>query len=267
MRPTLRILHVMARSGGTLVGKCLASMDEAMLLSEIHPRGLGHASPVRQAADWFDLVAPEEAARLDGQAQFPAAIALLRERAEARGRKLVLREWSHLDFYGWPHVRESSWRSSLADMFGNDFALRRAALVRHPVEQLFSVGILVSMEGWRDLGRFLKGYRHFAEMAAETGFVRYEDFTRDPDAALRRLCRLLDLGFDPGYAQRWATWDRITGDGDASRGGGAAQICPLPPWPTPPAMLARLGEREDYRRALELLGYAHPGEEPTTASG
>jgi hypothetical protein len=261
----LRILHVLARSGGTLVGRCLASMSEAMLLSEIHPRGL--ASPVRQAARWFGLVTTEEAARLDGPAQFPAAIALLRQRAEAQGKKLILREWSHLDFYGWPYVEDSLWRSSLADLFAGDFTLRRAALVRHPVEQLFSMSQLVVMQGRRDLGRFLMGYRRFAEMAAETGFVRYEDFTREPDAALRRLCGLLDLDFDPAYALRWAGWNRITGDGADSRGGGEPRIRPLPPWPTSPAMLARLAEQPDYRKALALLGYAHPGEEAPAAPG
>ena len=260
MPPTLRLLHVLARSGGTLVSKCLASMDGVMLLSEIHPRAGNRFSPVRQAADWFGLVSPDEAARLDGPTPLPAAIAFLRQRAEAQGRKLLLREWSHLDFYGPPFVAEPAWRSSLVGLLGEGFALRRAVLVRHPVDQLMSLGRLAALGGVLDLPRFLRGHRLLAEMAAETGFVRYEDFTHDPDAVLRRLCGLLDLGFDPGYARRWAAFDKITGDIAPSRGNAVAEIRPLPRPALPPALLPRLLASPDYRRSLELLGYAHPGE-------
>ena len=260
MPPTLRLLHVLARSGGTLVSKCLASMDGVMLLSEIHPRAGNRFSPVRQAADWFGLVSPDEAARLDGPTPLPAAIAFLRQRAEAQGRKLLLREWSHLDFYGLPFVAEPAWRSSLVELLAASFDLRRAVLVRHPVDQLISLVRLPALGGSLDLDRFLRGHRLVAEMAVETGFVRYEDFTREPDAALRRLCGLLDLDFDPGYAQRWADWDKITGDLEPSRGNTVAEIRPLPRPALPPALLATLRASEDYRRSLDLLGYEHPAE-------
>ena len=251
----------MARSGGTLVSKCLASMNEVMLLSEIHPRAGDRFSPVRQAADWFGLVSPEEVLRVDGAAQFPAAIALLCQRAEAQGRKLLLREWSHLDFYGLPFIADPAWRSSLVEALAASFVLRRVVLIRHPVDQLISLVRLPALGGSLDLDRFLRGYRLLAEMAVEHGFVRYEDFTRDPDVALQRLCGLLDLDFDPGYAQRWAGWDRITGDIEPSRGNVVAEIRPLPRPALRPDLLPMLLASEDYRRSLELLGYAYPDEE------
>jgi len=259
MPPTLRILHVLARSGGTLVSKCLASMSEVVLLSEIHPRGV-FFSPSRQAASWFGLMTPEEVERLDGPDHFPMAIAFLCERAGAQGRKLILREWSHLDFYGLPFIDEPLWRSSLAETFTSDFTLRRAAVVRHPVEQLISMNLQVLMTDKPDLGRFLKGYRRFAEMAVETGFVRYEDVTMAPDATLRHLSGLLGVTFDPAYAERWSGWRKITGDGASSRGGAEPRIRPLPRWPASPDLLARLGDHPDYRASLALLGYEHPVE-------
>jgi len=36
-KPKLWVLHNMPRSGGTLLSKCLGSMSEHILLSEIHP--------------------------------------------------------------------------------------------------------------------------------------------------------------------------------------------------------------------------------------
>lgn len=259
-RPTLPLLHALGRSGATLVGKCLASMQGVALLSEIHPHASGIAGLLRQGRDWLGLLEAGEAERLAGSERFVEAVDLLRRRAEARGLVLVLREWSHLDFYGPPFVAEPAWRSSLVGLLGEGFALRRAVLVRHPVDQLMSLGRLAALGGVLDLPRFLRGHRLLAEMAAETGFVRYEDFTGDPDAALRALCRLLGLAFDPGYARRWAAFDRITGDIAPSRGNVLPQIRPLPRPPLPPALLPRLLESGDYRRSLELLGYTHPGE-------
>ena len=257
-RPTLPILHALSRSGATLVGKCLASMQGVALLSEIHPHAAGIAGLLRQGRDWLGLLEAGEAERLAGAERFAEAVDLLRRRAEARGQRLVLREWSHLDFYGPPFVAEPAWRSSLVGLLGEGFALRRAVLVRHPVDQLMSLGRLAALGGVLDLPRFLRGHRLLAEMAAETGFVRYEDFTGDPDAVLRRLCGLLDLGFDPGYARRWAAFDKITGDIAPSRGNAVAEIRPLPRPALPPALLPRLLASDDYRRSLELLGYEHP---------
>jgi len=54
------LLHHLARTGGTLLCRCLASMDSVYLLSEINPQGVAHFNPLRQAADWYGLVAPEE---------------------------------------------------------------------------------------------------------------------------------------------------------------------------------------------------------------
>ncbi len=258
-KPTIRILHVLARSGGTLVGKCLGVMGEVVLLSEIHPYAAGPMSPALQGRRWFDLVTAEEAERLEDPGRFVEATALLRRRAEAQGRKLILREWSHVDFYGLPYNEDPAWRSLLAETLADTMAPRRAAMTRHPLDQLLSLGRLVVMRGHLNLDYFLKGYRRFAEMAAAVGFVRYEDLTTAPDATLRRLCGLLDVAFDPTYAERWAGWKKITGDtGGSGRGNAEAAIRPIPRFPIPPGVLARMAAHADYRAALALLGYEHP---------
>lgn len=259
--PPIRILHVLARSGGTLVGKCLGVMAEVMLLSEIHPYVAGPMGPVRQGERWFGLVTAEEAERLEDPERFAEAIALLRHRAEAQGRKLILRDWSHIDFYGRPYNEAPSGRSILADTLAGTMTLRRAAVTRHPLDQLLSLGRLIIMNGHLDLEPFLQGYRRFAEMAAAVGFVRYEDLTTAPDATLGRLCGLLDVVFDPTYAGRWAGWEKITGDtGHSGRGNAEAVIRPIPRYPVPPDVLAYMAAHADYRTALALLGYEHPAQ-------
>ena len=59
-KPNIRIIHHMARTGGTVISKCLASMDEVILLSEIHPLGAKEFNPVSQAVQWFQLFSEQE---------------------------------------------------------------------------------------------------------------------------------------------------------------------------------------------------------------
>ncbi len=255
-RPRLRILHNLARSGGTVISRSLACMDGVALLSEIHPRGTGFFNPLQQAMDWFRLVEPRDilALREAGPIHFDDAIALIAARARQRGLALVLRDWSQLDFMGVPLVPDPPGHSLLADILGHRFALIRFATVRHPFDQWLSC---LKVPSIADLppDRFMRGYRRFAELARETGFVRYEDFCADPPAVMRRICEALELPFDPAFPEKQAGWTRITGD-SSDYGRGRGPICKLKRRPFDPDLLARVENLPDYRASLELLGYA-----------
>ena len=97
-QPVVRVLHQMARSGGTVICRCLASMRGVVLLSEIHPRGLRMFDPLQQAHEWYGLLNEKDirAARA-GQLGFRNAIALVHRCCAERGLVLVIRDWSHLD--------------------------------------------------------------------------------------------------------------------------------------------------------------------------
>ena len=63
-KPAIRILHNMARSGGTLIAQCIGALPGVALLSEIHPDGVRFIDPLRQAQEWHGLIDAEEAAEL-----------------------------------------------------------------------------------------------------------------------------------------------------------------------------------------------------------
>ena len=87
-------------------------MDGVCLLSEISPLGTAHFNPLRQAADWHGLVRTEEICDLSDQEAFRDAIRQIRRRANQRGLTLLIRDWSHLDWVGFPFVEptmQSSW--------------------------------------------------------------------------------------------------------------------------------------------------------------
>jgi hypothetical protein len=257
-KPVVRILHHMARSGGTVIAKCLGSMDGVVLLSEIHPAGTRYFNPLQQAHQWFGLLTPGDLRRLQtgGTVDFRDAISLIAERCSTKGKVLLLRDWSHLDFTAVPFLPEPSYRLTLAEVLAERFRVVHTASVRHPIDQWLSLRRLPLLQGKISVGEFLRGYARFSEHCIDIGFVRYEDFTVDPDAQLRTLCERLRLRYDPGYRGRWAAYQKVTGDRQGNRS--QREIKPLPRQAMEPGLLEALESNADYLHALELLGYRHP---------
>lgn len=266
MPATIRLLHHLARSGGTLLAKALGCMQGVVLLSEINPRWaeiparfapMTHwLDPRVQAAAWHGLISPAEAESLaiEGPRGFAFLIGLLAERAEARGGHLLIRDWSHLDFHAWPFLAAPSGQLSIVRALEGHFRLLRAASWRHPAPQWQS---LKKVTGHPDPASYLAGCLGFAAAVAPLGPVRHEDFTRDPEAALRALCDRLELDYDPGWRERWFAYDKVTGD-EVSR----ARIEPARlPAASDPARLA-LAALPDYGACLRLMGYP---DEPSSA--
>jgi hypothetical protein len=258
-QPSLRLIHHMARSGGTVISKCLGCMSGIVLLSEIHPLGTQHFNPVIQAQRWFGLLSGQDLSDLrarGGRIRFVDAIGLIHQRSTEHGQQLVIRDWSHLDFTGVPFVAKPSFRLLTAEALASRFELRQVCTVRHPLDQWLSVSRLVVVQGRLPLDTFLAGYRRFAEHAARVGFMRYEDFIAKPAPFMKSLCARMHLRFDRHFAGRWYDYTTITGEVSGGRGG--AEIQPVPRRPVEPKLLDALAANDDYRVSLDLLGYQHP---------
>jgi hypothetical protein len=252
-RPRIRIIHHLARSGGTLISRCIASMGGVVLLSEIHPLGVRRFDPLRQAHAWYGLLTTADLERVRRERlAFTDAIGLIAERCADRGLSLVLRDWSHLDYTGVPFVKPS-WRSQMAHTLARDFELVRTSTVRHPLDQWLSLSTKPAFVGRLDPEQYLCGVERFALEARATGFSRYEDFTHDPDPVLQSICAALDIGFDPAYRERWAYYSNVTGDVAPGRAGQVIEA--LPRQAVDPAVERRIQALPPYRRILELLGY------------
>ena len=254
--PTLRLIHNLARSGGTLIGKCVGCMSDVILLSEINPRGLSRFNPIDQASRWFELLTDDDLASIEDPktAPLPELIDLVYRRAEERGASLVIRDWAHLDYVAVPFETEPVNRLSLADALADTYDLRQIAITRHPMEQTESTFRILPPDNLPTLEHVLTAQRRYAEAAVDIGFVRYEDFVAETDGELRKICDKLELEYDPGYADRWAAYSTITGDTGAADG--TETTISLPPRkPPPPEILERLLANSDYQKTCELLGY------------
>jgi len=238
-----------------VICRCLASMENVVLLSEIHPLGTQTFNPLHQAHGWYDLLSNEEldSAR-DGRLNFLEAIELISRRCSERNKILVLRDWSHLDYTGVPFTRPT-YRSLLAARLQASFALVRYSTVRHPLDQWLSVAQQPVFQERLGPARFLRGASRFAEAAVQTGFMRFEDFTRDSDTALRELCTGLELEFDPGYLEKWQAYTHVTGDVLPGRGSGG-HITPLPRQAMDENEKRRFCSLPQYQAIINSLGYA-----------
>ncbi len=180
----------------------------------------------------------------------------LAERSAEQGRRLVLRDWSHLDFLGVPFVHQPPMQLLTERALRDRCDLRRAFIVRHPLDQYASCLSRPGMAPHLTPRRFVDAYRAFAQVAADHGFQRYEDFVSDPDEELRTLCRRLRVPLDPSYRERWQAYDKLTGDSAGpSRGFTQSDIAALPPRSIDEGVLASLGSEPGYAESLELLGY------------
>jgi len=255
----IHIIHNMARSGGTLICKCIGCMDRILLLSEIHPLGTSLFNPLKQANEWFHLLKPKDVARLKNKTrlEFVEAISLIDRRCRQRGKTLVLRDWAHLDFTGIPFLQKPPYRFLLSDALRERFTIHKAAIVRHPVDQWLSLRKLAIMQGKISLPLFLKGYRKYAEKCADMDYIKYEDFTEAPEALCARLCQMLHIDYDPEFIRRWMHYKTITGEVTSARAGDR-RIAPVPRRPLEPGLMEAFEQNSDYQEAIRILGYPSP---------
>ncbi len=257
----IRMIHNMARSGSTLMCKNLGCMEGVVLLSELHPRAWKLFNPIKQAQEWFGLLNQDDIAGLNKQNDFSytQVIMLIEQRCQERGDTLVLRDWGHFDYTGLPFVPAPDYRPMLYMELAGSFDIIRISTTRDPVTQWQSLIQLAVMNeplrtGAFSLEKFLVGYRKYAELSAETGFIRYEDFLVNPDMEMRKLCNHLQIDFDPDFIKKWPEYKTITGD--VLVPGRSVKILPRTKRAVEPELKIKFLANSDYRSACELLGYA-----------
>lgn len=261
MHTHISIIHNMARSGGTLIVKCLACMNGIIMLSEIHPEIMQDPfNPLTQANNWYKLFRQDDLLHIMNANKVPwlQAIELINRRSMQTGNQLLIRDWSHIDFTGVPWFQNPSFELTTAKLLANYYHIKNICTVRHPIDQWISLSKLAVIKDQLDIATYLKGYRAFAEKAYETGYIRYEDFTAAPQIFIEKICNKLGLRYDPTFMEKWFKYTNITGDTSNSGGGRATQnkeIVVLKKRTLPKDLMRQFEHNIEFKRAIEILGY------------
>ncbi len=243
-----------------MISQMIGCMQRVCLLSEINPRGIRWFNPIDQAARWHDLLpigsVEEMSQNLDTEVGFRSAISELLQLCRQKGMSLVLRDWSHLDFHGYPIVNSTTATLRLRDVVQGIAPLRSVITVRHPLDHFLHLKRMsILQEDWSDR-RILVGIRLFAEAAQGHDWYRFEDVMEEPNAVLAKICDSLKTPFDASFSDRWWKYENITGDQTFT----SPEIkCPKR-LDVPNELWQVFDESEDFRQAVDLLGYDFPEE-------
>lgn len=249
----VRTIHHMACTGGTLISKCLATLPNTLLLSEINPlstmhvkEGMGQFAPTDLLLAMRKAVRPQDDDTLIRV--FLSSMATLLADCSAKGIHLVLRDHAHSSFCT---TAAAVAQPALHEILSREFPRRSVVTVRHPLDSFLAL----HSHKWSNvipftLEEYALRYEVFLDRHIDIPVCRYEDFVAAPEATLEQICSHLELPTPPGVIELISA---VTLTGDSGRSG--VIIEPRPRRPIPDEIRSSIDESKAYRRLCERFGY------------
>lgn len=214
VKPQIAVFYALARSGGTLVSRCIASIPGLALLSEVHPDSV-NSSPVKQANCWYDLeVDLEKKAYYRNEDKYLEAIIKIYQACDARGLSLVIRDWPHTDFtYDFRNQAFLSLKFELTQrkILSQYFELNECVLFRDPLDSYLSLKRLHRHKKIK-IENYLFGAKKFLQKAKKTKIIKYNDFCHQPYHVMPQICKHLKVPFDKNCLVGFKDYYNVTGD-------------------------------------------------------
>lgn len=216
----VRLIHHLSATGGTLISRCLATMPDVVLLSELHPLAASMApfyplDPLGQIAWNYPHLLPSEERMYE---LFRERLAPVVEWCRTHKKRLVLRDHSHSDY-----LTDRTPGMRLADALRGRYLLRQVVTIRNPIDAWLSMvenGFAAQLTGFE---QYCERHLRFLDDYAGVPVWRYEDFVVDPDQVMRAMCAELDLPFLRGFEARAAD---VVLTGDSGRRPRAIAVLP-----------------------------------------
>ena len=246
------VLYSFARSGGTLANQLLGTHPQCLVLSEVNPAG--SFKPVaEQAIEWLELATPGEASRLSAM-PYRKQLAELRERAAARGRTLVVRDWVTANFLPGTAPRVIPSGTLEQSMYLERAGLEPIALVvsRRAAAVYRSIVTNFSHLGELTVEAFGDAYLAYARAVAHLPRLHMESLRAAPEAGVRKLLESFGLDTSPvsDVLRDFHEFRKCTGNNTLEGRGGSADARSIIAPETAPAIThAALAEAD------ALLGY------------
>lgn len=218
-KPTLRIIHHFACSGGTLISKCLAAQPNVFLLSELHPTtrlGMNMGKAAYTPRDITTQAIYGRVPNVDELAEklFVNGIIETEKHIRKRGGYLVIRAHTHADYCTDNPIPEVDALTRLLEPY---FDIKHLVTVRSPIDSFLSLRENQWVSFRPDLFeeyccRLLK----FLNSFEVTHMIHYEDFVSGPTKYVKLCAEILEL---PAIEQATDYIDVFKLSGDSGRSG------------------------------------------------
>lgn len=253
VKPTLRIIHHFACSGGTLICKCLAAQPNVFLLSELHPTtrlGINMKKAAYTPRDITTQAIYGRVPNVDELAErlFVNGIIETEKHIRERGGNLVIRAHTHADYCTDKPTPEIG---TLTRLLAPHFDIKHLVTVRNPIDSFISL----RNNGWVHFrpdnfdeycGRLLK----FLQPFDSSQIIKYEDFVDQPKEQLKEITAKLGLELKTDSLNYI---DIFKVSGDSGRSGG--EIKPRPRKELPEEYKKEVSESPCFNQVKQILGY------------
>jgi hypothetical protein len=248
----IRTIHHFACIGGTLITKCLASMPNTQVLSEVDPLSAGDQNSNRRffPTDLIGLARLSTRGADDALLQdiFIQGLKAIYQDCVRKGQRLIIRDHAHSHFCVGPRIPE---RPSLRAMIGSAFPCLSAIQVRHPLDSFLSLlaNRWVHFEPGT-LDEYCRRYIAFLDHYPSVRIFRYEDFIDRPEEVMEDMCRELRISYTPDFMDTFHV-HRVSGDSGRS----GKVIGTRPRRIIPEDVRGQLSESARFAELCQRLGY------------
>ena len=242
----IRTLHHQAATGGTLISKCIAAMNNVQLLSEVNP--VTNSKLLFSPPDMFAQYQAQYGVKDEGikNRYFNYQLELILECCKKTDSVLVLRDHNHTS-YMWKNPLN---RRPLLEFLSN-MKTKSLVTIRDPIDSFISC----SKYGWlnhidNDFDLYCERVLLFLKDYSEFPIIKYEDFCHDPIKTMKEICLLLELNFREDFIHNFSD---IVLTGDSGRK--VDNIVVQKRRPIPDSLKLKISESTHYRRICEIYSY------------
>lgn len=209
----IAVFYCFARSGGTLINRCLGCIKDNLVLSEVNPHG-AFRSLESQASDWLKLI-PSDQFKKFSYLSYGQKIRFLNEAASALNKHLIIRDWSTLNFLSnvyWEYFSPSMILEQ--DLYLSNHGLQITCAVVARQSACVYESIVRSFPDQNDLRveDFAESYLAFAEAVCHYPVIHFENFCAEPEVQFRKLCDYLNVKFEWSFLTQFYSFNQCTGD-------------------------------------------------------
>ena len=254
---TIPIMLCFCRSGGTVLNRCLGSLPNVIMLSEVNPLGVGSnkdgisLTVQEQAKHWYGIEMTSD--------NFAEGVVELERISESTGKHLVIRDWSFVNFVPNPiNNFNPAGKFLTLEALGERCEIIPFVLVRDSIDVWLSynAGNLICH---RPIKRFFEYYLGYIKEILKKGIrvFKYEDFCRNPSDIIRQICDYTGLKYSESFLN-YEVFDKVNGDVQipgGSRGIRQKKIEPLPRKVIRKGMISKLNRCHEMIESNRLLGY------------